>query len=211
MNYTSLDTDEKGNLTPRGEICMRGLGIFSGYYKNKEKTDEILDSDGWLHTGDVGLINPNGSLKVIDRKKNIFKLAQGEYIAPEKIENVYLAVSGVGEIFVYGNSLKSYLVAIVVPDKAVLENFAKANNIEGDFEELCKNKKVNEFIMKNMNDEAKKRKLFGFEQVKVIYLEPKSFILHEITSSTFKVKRNEAKKKFESEIEKLYAVDIFQK
>jgi len=104
MNYTSLDKDEKGNPLPRGEVCIRGYGVFLGYYKDDEKTNEAIDSDGWLHTGDIGAINPNGSLKIIDRKKNIFKLSQGEYIAAEKIEMAYNFSDAVDENFVYGDS-----------------------------------------------------------------------------------------------------------
>lgn len=72
-----------------GEVWMRGPGIFAGYYKEEEKTRETLTEDGWLKTGDIGKILPNGALKLVDRKKNIFKLSQGEYVAPEKIELIY--------------------------------------------------------------------------------------------------------------------------
>jgi long-chain acyl-CoA synthetase len=68
---------------------MKGNSVFSGYYKRPEKTAEAFDKDGWFKTGDVAMIYPNGSAKIIDRSKNIFKLSQGEYIAPEKIENIF--------------------------------------------------------------------------------------------------------------------------
>jgi long-chain acyl-CoA synthetase len=69
---------------------MFGPSITTGYYKRQDKTDEAFDQYGWFCSGDVGMIYPNGSLKIIDRAKNIFKLSQGEYIAPEKLENVFV-------------------------------------------------------------------------------------------------------------------------
>jgi long-chain acyl-CoA synthetase len=68
---------------------MNGPTIFSGYYKRPDKTAEAFEEDGWFRTGDVVTVYPNGSTKIIDRSKNIFKLSQGEYIAPEKVENLF--------------------------------------------------------------------------------------------------------------------------
>lgn len=74
---------------PKGEICIRGPSLFVGYFRNKQLTDEVRDEGGWLHTGDVGMMRPGNSLKIVDRIKNIFKLSQGEYIVSEKLERVY--------------------------------------------------------------------------------------------------------------------------
>ena len=93
------DIPEMGYLSsnnpPKGEVCFWGPSIMSGYFKNEEKTREAFHGE-WLLSGDVGMINPDGSLKIIDRAKNIFKLSQGEYIAPEKCENVYVQSGWLG-------------------------------------------------------------------------------------------------------------------
>ena len=99
-----------------GEVCTRGTVNFSGYHKNKEETDKVLEPDGWLHTGDIGRWNADGTLSIIDRKKNIFKLAQGEYVAAEKIEMIVSKSKYVSQPWIYGNSFFPMLVAVVTPD-----------------------------------------------------------------------------------------------
>jgi long-chain acyl-CoA synthetase len=81
---------------PRGEVQMKGVNITDGYYKRPDKTAEAFDNEGWFCSGDVGMVYPNGSLKIVDRAKNIFKLSQGEYIAPEKLENIYILLPLIG-------------------------------------------------------------------------------------------------------------------
>jgi long-chain acyl-CoA synthetase len=115
MNYLSTDKPY-----PRGELCMKGPAVFDGYYKRPDKTAEAFDAEGWFKTGDIAMVYPNGSVKIIDRSKNIFKLSQGEYIAPEKIENIFGLSPFIAQTLIYGDSLRSCVVAIIVPhvDKA---------------------------------------------------------------------------------------------
>ena len=91
----------------KGEVCVKGTNVFRGYFKDPERTAETVDEYGWHHTGDVGMWLPNGTLKIIDRRKHQFKLSQGEYIVPEKIEHIYAQkCQYVYQVFVYGESLK---------------------------------------------------------------------------------------------------------
>jgi len=109
MGYYSTDKE------PRGEVLVRGPCIFKGYYKDDEATKACLSTDGWLETGDVARWNANGTLSIIDRKRNIFKLPQGEYVATERIENILSRSPIVGQIWVYGNGYKSFLLGVIVP------------------------------------------------------------------------------------------------
>lgn len=141
MQYTSDDRDEQGRFAPRGEVWLRGPSVFMGYYKDPQKTMETITQDGWLKTGDVGMILPgSNALKVIDRRKNIFKLQQGEYVAAEKVEAIYSKSLIVAESFIHGESDQNFVVAIIVPNKEELLKLAAKHNITGSFEEIIKNR-----------------------------------------------------------------------
>uniref|UniRef100_A0A646QEB8 Long-chain-fatty-acid--CoA ligase n=1 Tax=Hemiscolopendra marginata TaxID=943146 RepID=A0A646QEB8_9MYRI len=189
----------------KGEVCIKGTNVFQGYFKDPVKTKEALDEDEWLHTGDIGMWLPNGALKIVDRKKHIFKLAQGEYIAPEKIENIYIRSSLVGQIFVHGESLQACLVAIVVPDIDPLMKWAKNNGVKASFEELCKLSSVKAAILEEMTSLGKKSGLKSFEQVKDIYVTSEPFTVeNNLLTPTLKTKRPELKKYFMPQIEAMY-------
>ncbi|KAK0175392.1 hypothetical protein PV327_009143 [Microctonus hyperodae] len=155
----------------QGEVCVKGTNVFYGYYKNPEKTAEVIDEQGWHHTGDIGMWNANGTLKIIDRKKHIFKLSQGEYIVPEKIENIYIRSQYVHQVFVHGESLKSCVVAIVVPDVDVVKCWASENRIPGTLSVLCANPEVKRLIHDDMIAWGKEAGLRSFEQVNYSFFE----------------------------------------
>lgn len=171
-----------------------------------DKTRETIESDGWIHTGDVGVFLPDGKLKIIDRKKNIFKLSIGEYVAPEKVEQIYNKVPFVLQSFVYGDSFKAGVVGVVVPDEEVVLPFCRKTGVPGDrLSEVCKSEKLKKVILKAMWEEGKKSKLLSFEQVKDIYLSDTPFsIENDLVTPTFKVKRQNAQKAFQSQINHMY-------
>ena len=185
MDYLSTDP------FPRGEICCKGPNVFLGYFKQEDKTNEAIDSDGWLHSGDVGRWNADGTLTIIDRKKNIFKLSQGEYIAPEKLEARAQTSNFVAQAFIEGNSLKHQLVAVIVPDEDSLIPWAKESgidfkqdgkvgvdddgNVADWYKALCQTAETKQKIMAELDAAAKEGGLKGFEKVKNIYVEAKPF------------------------------------
>ncbi|XP_033743143.1 long-chain-fatty-acid--CoA ligase 1-like [Pecten maximus] len=189
----------------KGEICAKGDNVFVGYYKNPEKTAETMDADGWLHTGDIGEWLPNGALRIIDRKKNIFKLAQGEYVAAEKIENVYMRSEYVAQAFVEGDSLKPYLMGVIVPDIEVVPAWAAKEGLPTNMEELCSCQELKDVILQDITNVGKSMGLKSFEQVKDIHLHPEPFSMdNNLLTPTFKNKRPNLRKFFKSEITQLY-------
>uniref|UniRef100_A0A8C2XB49 Arachidonate--CoA ligase n=1 Tax=Cyclopterus lumpus TaxID=8103 RepID=A0A8C2XB49_CYCLU len=203
-----LDVAEMNYLAANGEgeVCVKGPNVFQGYLKDPERTAEAIDKDGWLHTGDIGKWLPSGTLKLIDRKKHIFKLAQGEYIAPEKIETVYSLSDPVAQVFVHGESLKACLVGIIVPDPDFLLIWIKKKGIEGSYSELCQNEDVKNAILEDMLRLGKDAGLKSFEQVRDIALHPEMFsIQNGLLTPTLKAKRTELRSHFKEKIDELYA------
>ncbi|KAH7889901.1 hypothetical protein F5I97DRAFT_1800610 [Phlebopus sp. FC_14] len=206
MNYTSEDEPN-----PRGELCVRGMNCFRSYYKDEKNSQETL-KDGWIHTGDVAEVDSHGRFKIIDR--NIMKLAQGEYVALEKVENTYTACPIVQQIYVHGDSLQSYLIAVVIPDPIILAPVVSATlgrqvtpNDTAALKEAVKDPRVNQEILSMLTNEARRNQLAGFEFVKRIHLSMDPFTVEDNTlTPTLKLRRKDAYAKFKKELDALYAL-----
>ena len=207
MKYTNKDVDDKGRPRPRGEIWVRGPNVIPGYFLNPEENKATFTQDGWLKSGDIGQITPDGHrLQIIDRKKNIFKLSQGEYIAPEKLEGAYKVANPlIGDVFVYGDSLKSCLVGIVNIEKKNLKPLAKELGIEGEEDTLADNQDFKNALIKLFNKEAEKRNFNRLEQLKKIMIETTLFGELDLLTATFKKKRADFKNYYQSKLDELYA------
>ncbi|KAM3175246.1 hypothetical protein ACTXT7_008895 [Hymenolepis weldensis] len=191
----------------KGEVCVRGAVTTPGYYKQPELTANLIDKDGWLHTGDIGEWTDGNQLKILDRLAHIFKLSQGKYVGPEKIEQVYSKSPLVNQVFVDGSPLKSYPIALVVPNgeslcKALsqlnrkpemVRMFSRYSNkqkndanatqlfsLDGkmvSMRELCNYPDAEGIVLREFKKLGKNNGLKDFEQVRAIKLIPKAFSL----------------------------------
>ncbi|KAL0665621.1 hypothetical protein Bca4012_028325 [Brassica carinata] len=191
---------------PAGEICIRGKCLFSGYYKNPRLTEEVM-KDGWFHTGDIGEILPNGVLRIIDRKKNLIKLSQGEYVALEHLESIYGQNPIVQAIWVYGDSFKSMLVAVIVPNPETVNRWSNDFGFTKPFEKLCSISELQEHILLELKSTAEKHKLSKFEYIKAVTVEAKSFDIERgLVTATLKNQRKNLLKFYQVEIEEMYRI-----
>lgn len=209
MEYSVTDKPH-----PRGELLLRGHTLFSGYYRNEEETQKAMLPDGWFKTGDICSIDERGRFKIIDRRKNVLKLAQGEYISPERIENVYCShLDFLAQAYVHGDSIQTFLVAIfgVMPEtfapfaSKVLGRHVNHTDRQA-LEAACRDAKVRKAIVKELERVGRKNKFAGYERVKncYLYLEPFT-IENELLTPTLKLKRPQTAKKFRRELDELYA------
>jgi len=186
-----------------GEILTKGPHVMIGYFNKEEQTKEAIDSEGWLHTGDIGIIDDDGFLKITDRKKNIIVTAGGKNIAPQAIENMLVTNKYVEQALVIGDKRK-FCSAIIVPSFEVVGEWAKGQEIafENDAE-LAKSDKVHELFMQqidNLNND-----LASYESLKKVTLSDHLFSIEsgELTPS-LKVKRKIVEENFKDQIEAMY-------
>ncbi|KAJ2057119.1 medium-chain fatty acid-CoA ligase faa2 [Coemansia sp. S2] len=195
---------------PRGEILVKGAHVFSEYFGLPDKTREAFTEDGWLCTGDIGRVDERGRFHIIDRRNNMFKLAQGMFVTPEKIENIYADHFIVNQAFVYGDPLRSSLVAVIVPDEPLLRMFLKNKGLpsDGDWQSLCRDPGVRREVIAELAAWGKNHGLAGYEIPKRAELTPVSFENIGLFTPTFKLKRREAVAYFRDILTCLYAEEL---
>jgi len=208
MDYLVTDSPN-----PRGELLLRGKALFKEYYKNEAETKKAWTEDGWFRTGDIAEVDSMGRFKVVDRVKNVLKLAQGEYISPERIENVYLAHTNIlTQGFVHGDSTQAFTVSVWGVDPAQFAPFAsqvlkKTINPE-DLDAVRaagKDNRVRKAVLKELDKIGRQNKFNGWERVRAVHLEIEPFTIeNELLTPTLKLKRPQAAKKFRAEIDRMY-------
>lgn len=195
----------------KGELQLRGPQIFENYYKNPVETEKAMDSDGWFSTGDIGYIDEKGRIRIIDRVKNFFKLAQGEYIAPEKIENNYLSSCPyITQIFVHGDPLQTYLIGVVGLDVQSIKHMLsrkhrtlKHLSTEHFIQQINSDLRLKRDVLNLINSSI--RGLQGFEKLHNIHVGLEPLKLEDDTvTPTLKVKRAAATKFFRKTLDSLY-------
>jgi long-chain acyl-CoA synthetase len=174
-----------------------------GYYKRPDLTAEVIDSEGWFHTGDIGELSSDGFLKITDRKKEIFKTSGGKYIAPGKMENKFKESKFIEQIMVIGEFQK-FPAAIIVPSFAFLKDWCNIKGIKyTNNEDMITNPQVIERIAKEV--EELNKNFAKYEQIKKFELVSDEWTINsgELTP-TLKLKRRNIMKKYEKLIEKIY-------
>ena len=202
----SINDIVDGVKCPAGEMCIKGPLVFKGYYKNDEENAKAFDKDGYFHTGDVCRLFPNygNGLKIVDRVKEIFKLSQGEYIIPAKLESIYSKSLFIQQIMIYGNSSMNNIIAIICPDQ---KRCANALNIS--VEQLVQNEEnedLKNLIIQDLLKLAEESNFNGLEKVKYVIITYEGFTVdNSCMTPTMKIVRKKVELRFKSRIDKLYS------
>jgi long-chain acyl-CoA synthetase len=187
-----------------GEILVKGPNVMMGYYKRPDLTAEVIDEDGWFHTGDIGTMVDGQYLKITDRKKEIFKTSGGKYVAPQIMENKFKESRFIEQIAVIGENRK-HPSALIVPTFEFLEEWCKRKDIDcSSREKMLSDQRVIDRFQEEVDHYNSD---FGkWEQVKKFTLLPEEFTVdNNMVTPTLKLKRKEINARFEKEIEALYA------
>ena len=194
----------EARIAEDGEICVRGPLTTPGYLNLPEQTAALIDADGWLHTGDIGSIDEDGFLSVVDRKKELIITSGGENISPAAIESLLVAHPLIGQALAFGD-LRPYVVALLTLDGEVAPAWAKARGIEaGSVAELTAHPAVLAAVGEAVS--AANERLARVQQVKRWRLLPVEWTADtEELTPTLKLKRRIVHAKYADDIDVLYA------
>ncbi|TKG96077.1 long-chain fatty acid--CoA ligase [Puteibacter caeruleilacunae] len=214
VNYSDADRYRLGTVGPvidgvnvriaeDGEILVKGPNIMKGYYKDPEYTKEVIDEDGWFHTGDIGVLEDDKFLKITDRKKSIFKLSSGKYIAPQLLENKLKESSFIEQAMVVGENEK-YVGTVITPNFDYLHFWASKHKIHyANNKELVLNEQLIKRFQREINTINKT--LSPHEQLKKFTVVPDEWTPESgELSATLKLKRDKVARKYQTEIEKMF-------
>ena len=193
----------EARLAEDGELLLRGPTVFAGYFKNEQATREAMDEEGWLHTGDVAEIDPDGFIKITDRKKDILVTAGGKKVAPQNLENLLKGSKYVSQALVVGDR-RPYIAALVALDEEAIGPWADEHGLPREQAELSRLPETAALVQGVVDDVNRGRT--GFEQIKRFAILPRDFSADEgEVTPTLKLRRRVAEQHFAGEIDELYA------
>ncbi|MFI1174714.1 AMP-dependent synthetase/ligase [Streptomyces melanogenes] len=187
-----------------GEILLRGPGIMEGYHKLPEKTAEVLESDGWFHTGDIGELSPDGYLRITDRKKDLIKTSGGKYIAPAEVEGQFKAVCPfVSNILVLGAD-RNFCTALIALDEPAILGWAKDHGVTGSYAEVVAHQETVALIegyVKRLNEGLQR-----WQTIKQFRLLPRDLdVEHGELTPSLKLKRPVVERQYKELIDEMYS------
>lgn len=190
-------------IAPNGELCCRGHNVMMGYYKNPELTREIIDSEGWLHTGDLAHINEHGQVFITGRLKSLFKTSMGKYVNPQVIEDKFTESNFFENVVVFGEGQK-FAAAIIVPDFNYLKDWCKQNKLE--FKSPAEAINLKEVKDRIGQEVQQYNEFFGdTEKIKRYTLVADEWSIgNGILTPTLKVKRKVVEKKYQEAIQAMF-------
>lgn len=189
-----------------GEILTRGPHVMKGYFNNDTATAEVIDGEGWFYTGDIGIIDEDGFVKITDRKKNIIVLSNGKNVAPQPIESELVRSSFISQVMVIGSERKN-LAALIVPNFDALKAWASENSLEtGNLSAMLQTREVQQHIQSEIRNRL--TDFADFEQVRRFTLLDKEFSQEDDEMTpTLKLKRNVIMERYADAIEGMYPED----
>ncbi|WP_291479174.1 long-chain fatty acid--CoA ligase [Corynebacterium sp.] len=136
----------EARIAEDGEVLIKGPGVMDGYHNNPEATAEVLDADGWFHTGDIGEMDSEGRVRITDRKKELFKTSNGKYVAPAQIEAKFKGLCPVASQLVVIGSDRPFVSALVTLDEDAVTAWAAKNGVSGNYREILRAPETREMV-----------------------------------------------------------------